>query len=123
MENGTPSQRPPVASQIRNFEDLETWKFSRKLRSEFYRLVEAFPRDEAYGLVAQIRRAAVSVTANLAEGYSRYSYQENLQSCRQSRGSLYEVRDHLTTALDARYISREKYDDLDSNGDDRYSPG
>lgn len=103
-----------AAKQIRDFKDLETWKFARDLRSELYRVVATFPRDEAYGLAAQIRRAAVSVTANLAEGYGRYSYQENLQFCRQSRGSLYELRDHLTTALDAGYISPEKYDDLDA---------
>ncbi len=56
-----------------------------------------------------MRRAAVSVTANLAEGYGRFSYQENMQFCRQSRGSLYELRDHLTTALDAGYITQEEY--------------
>jgi four helix bundle protein len=60
-----------------------------------------------------MRRAAVSVTANLAEGYGRFSYQENMQSCRQSRGSVYEIRDHLTTALDAGYINPEQYKQFD----------
>ena len=53
------------------------------------------------------------MTANLAEGYGRYSYQENLQFCRQARGSLYELRDHLTAALDAGYIPQEKYAELE----------
>lgn len=114
MEDGKPSQAASAVNQIRDFKDLETWKFARNLRSELYRIVKAFPPDEAYGLAAQMKRAAVSVTANLAEGYGRYSYQEKIQFCRQSRGSLYELRDHLTTALDAGYISQETYGDLDS---------
>jgi hypothetical protein len=56
-----------------------------------------------------MRRAAVSTTANIAEGFGRYSYQENIQFCRQSRGSVYELRDHFTTALDAGYISQEEF--------------
>ena len=62
---------------------------------------------------SQIRRAAVSVTANIAEGFGRYSYQENIQFCRQSRGSVYELRDHFTTALDAGYITKQQYSVLD----------
>jgi 23S rRNA-intervening sequence protein len=53
------------------------------------------------------------MTANIAEGYGRFSYQENLQFCRQSRGSVYEIRDHLTTALDAAYITPEQYKQFD----------
>ena len=77
-------------------------------------MVKAFPQEEKFGLAAQIRRAASSVTANLAEGYGRYSYQENMQFCRVSRGSLYELRDHLTTALDAGYIPKARYKELDA---------
>jgi len=60
-----------------------------------------------------MRRAVVSITANLAEGFGRFSYQENIQFCRQSRGSTYELRDHLTTALDAGYITPEEYKEHD----------
>jgi four helix bundle protein len=114
MESGkTP---PPRAAQSRvtDFTELETWKHARVLRNELYRVVKAFPQEEKFGLASQIRRAASSVTANLAEGYGRYSYQENVQFCRVSRGSLYELRDHLTTALDAGYIPKAKYDELDA---------
>ena len=90
------------------------WKHARRLRQEIYRVAGDFPSQEKYGLSSQIKRAACSVTANLAEGYGRYSYQENVQFCRQSRGSLYELRDHLTTALDAGYIRQEKYEQLES---------
>jgi four helix bundle protein len=56
-----------------------------------------------------MRRAAISATANIAEGFGRYSYQENIQFCRQSRASVYELRDHFTTALDAGYIPEEEF--------------
>jgi four helix bundle protein len=114
MEIGKPSTRPAASRRILDFTDLETWKFSRTLRKELFLVVRSFPQEERYSLVSQIKRAASSVTANLAEGFGRYSYQENIQFCRQSRGSLYELRDHLTTALDAGYISEEKYKSLDA---------
>lgn len=98
---------------VRDFTDLRTWKTARKLRAEIYRVSLSFPGEEKFGLSSQMRRVAVSVTANLAEGYGRYSFQENIQFCRQSRASVFESRDHLTTALDAEYVSREKYDELE----------
>lgn len=78
-------------------------------QNECYKLCHGFPKQENFELSSQMRRAAVSITANLAEGFGRFSYQENIQFCRQSRGSVYELRDHLTTALDAGYITPEEY--------------
>lgn len=69
---------------------------------------------EKYVLTNQLRRAAISITANVAEGYGRFSYRENLQFCRQARGSAYEVRDHLTTALDQGYLSESLWKELDA---------
>ncbi len=114
MENGKSQPARVASKKIADFTELETWKFARRLRAELYQVACSFPPDERFGLTAQVKRAAISVTANLAEGYGRYSYQENVQFCRQSRGSLYEIRDHLTTALDAGYISKEKYKELDA---------
>jgi four helix bundle protein len=99
--------------KVGDFTELRTWQAARKLRQEIYRLTKSFPEEERFGLVAQMRRAAVSVTANLAEGYGRFSYQENMQFCRQSRGSVYELRDHLTSALDAGYVSRDQHKRFD----------
>jgi len=93
-----------ASTKVGDFTELRTWQAARKLRQELYRLTQSFPAEERFGLAAQIRRAAVSVTANLAEGYGRFSYQENIQFCRQSRASAYELRDHLTTAVDAGYV-------------------
>jgi four helix bundle protein len=99
----------PITPQVRDFTDLITWKSARILRASIYRMCKRFPKQESFELSSQMRRAAVSITANLAEGYGRFSYQENIQFCRQSRGSAYELRDHLTTALDAGYITPEEY--------------
>ena len=57
-------------------------------------------------------RASRSVTANIAEGYGRYHFQENIQFCRQSRGSLFEMLDHLSVALDEGYISRDRLEEM-----------
>jgi four helix bundle protein len=91
------------------FEDLEVWQLARELRKEMSSLVKTFPSDERYRLCDQMIRASRSVTANIAEGYGRYHYQENIQYCRQSRGSLFELTDHLTVALDEGYISDDLF--------------
>ena len=99
----------PPATQIRDFKDLQVWRLGRELRIQIYNLVRSFPAEEKYTLAAQIRRAAISITANIAEGFGRYSYQENIQFCRQARGSAYEVRDHLITGHDQGYVSEDDY--------------
>jgi len=113
MENDWIDNSVTVKRRVSDFTDLDTWKSARALRSRIYSMCARFPKQETYELCSQMRRAAVSVTANLAEGYGRFSYQENMQFCRQSRGSVYELRDHLTTALDAGYITREEYRETD----------
>jgi len=75
-------------------------------------LVRDFPKHDQFRLVDQMIRASRSVTANIAEGYGRYHYQENIQFCRQARGSLYELLDHFTVALDEEYISREGFEEF-----------
>jgi len=94
---------------LKDFMDLVAWKLARELRRKVYELTQTMPPEEKYVLVAQMRRAAISVTANLAEGFGRFSYQENVQFCRHARGSVSELRDHFTTALDERYITREQW--------------
>jgi len=90
---------------MQNFEDLESWKLSRLLRNEIAVMVKGFPSEEKYKLTDQLIRASRSVTANIAEGYGRFHYQENIQFCRHSRGSLNEVLDHLICAYDCAYIT------------------
>jgi four helix bundle protein len=93
-----------AAKPVRDFKDLEVWRTARELRRALYRVAKSLPDVEKFGLAGQLRRAAISVTANIAEGYGRFGYQENAQMCRLARGSLYELRDHLTTCVDEGYL-------------------
>ena len=104
---GTPRSGP-----ITDFTELECWQLARKLRHEVYRITKAFPKSEEFNLVRQLRAASVSATANIAEGYGRFHYQENLQFCRIARGSLCEVKDDLIASLDEGYITPEVFEEL-----------
>ena len=95
--------------KIKSFEDLEVWQFCRELRKRLNKLAKNLPGEEKFRLADQIIRAARSVTNNLAEGYGRFHYQENIQFCRQSRGSLYELIDHLIICLDDEYINNDEF--------------
>jgi len=90
---------------IGTFEDMDVWKVCRGLRTKVSNLSRTFAKEETYRLTDQRVRAVRSATANLAEGYGRYHYAENIQFARQARGSLYEVLDHLTTARDEGFIA------------------
>lgn len=102
------------SGSVRDFTDLDVWKLARQLRQAIYAITHKFPNDERHVLTSQLRRAAVSITANIAEGFGRYSYRENVQFCRQARGSAFEVRDHLTSALDAGYIAAGEAEKMDT---------
>jgi len=95
---------------FRSFEDLECWKACTEVRRFITKLVKKYPKEEKYSLVDDMKRAARSTTHNLAEGFGRFHFQENIQFCRISRGSLYELIDQLITSLDDGYITSEEYD-------------
>lgn len=99
----------PAEPTKSTFETLEVWKKSRLLRNEIAALAKIFPTEEKFGLKSQMIRASRSVTANIAEGHGRFHYQENIQFCRQARGSLYELVDHFTVALDEKYITESVF--------------
>ena len=87
--------RPPA----QRFEDLIVWQKSHALTLRVYRTTRSFPKEELFGLSAQMRRAAVSVPANIAEGFSRYYPREFARFLKISRGSLAEVADRLRSAV------------------------
>ena len=87
-----------------DFRDLEVWEKSKGLRQKIWDLCRQLPKEEKFRLSDQMIRASRSATACIAEGYGRFHYQENIQFCRQARGSLYEQIDHLDVALDCNYI-------------------
>lgn len=98
--------------KIKSFEDLVCWQKGRAIRMEISSLIKHFPSEEKFELVSQMRRASRSVTHNLAEGYGRFHFKENIQFSRVSRGSLYELKDQLITALDEQYIDRITFENL-----------
>lgn len=93
---------------MRSFEDLELYKECREFRKEISKLAKTFPIEEKYRLADQIIRSSRSITGNIAEGHGRYHYQENIQFCRQARGSLTETLEHLICALDEEYITENQ---------------
>lgn len=99
-------------SEFKSFESLKVWQKSRKIRNEIFQVCKSFPKEETYKLTDQMIRSSRSIGNNISEGYGRYHYQENIQFCRQSRGSAYELIDHLITALDCEYIQKGNYQEL-----------
>lgn len=97
---------------MHSFEELEVWKKARSLRKEISSLVKTFPNEEKYRLTDQIIRSSRSSTSNIAEGFGRFHYQENIQFCRQARGSLTETIDHLLCAFDENFVNQIALDDL-----------
>ena len=84
-------------------DDFELYKFAREFRKRAYCLLKQLPPDERYALANQMRRAAVSVTNNTAEGHGRWHYQENIHFCRIARGSVDELIDDFNTCQDEGY--------------------
>ncbi len=95
-----------------DFRDLDVWKKCRDIRIMIWKLCKRFPSEEKFRLADQMIRASRSSTNNIAEGYGRFHFQENIQFCRQSRGSLFESIDHVLVAEECEYIDREEKEKL-----------
>ena len=93
--------------ETKHFTHIEAWKIDRQIRRKIYGIIRILPdeRNIVYSLRSQMGRTATSITAIIAEGYGRFHFQENVQFCRQSRSSVYEIQDHLITCLDEGYIN------------------
>lgn len=88
-----------------SYTELDVWKKARVLSLEIYQLTSTFPKSEQYGLTSQIRRAAVSIPANIVEGCGRQYKKETLQFLFIARGSQYELKTELYLAFDFGFIS------------------
>jgi len=95
------------------FKGLRTWKKSYDLALEIYKATKEFPKHEQFGLISQMRRSAISVSANIAEGYERQHRKEYVQFLTIAKGSLGEVETYLLFSRDLRYISNALYIELD----------
>ena len=92
----------------KDFTSLKAWQKAREVKLFFYKsILPKLPKEEKYCLDTQIRRAAVSITANIAEGYGRFHYPEGIQFYRISRVSLYELKDHLISCQVLGYVKQD----------------
>lgn len=97
-------------NKILRFTDLVAWQKGHSLVLDIYQITQSFPIQEHYGLVSQMQRCAVSITSNIAEGFSRKGKREKIQFDYISLGSLTELQNQLIIAKDLSYISNEKFD-------------
>ena len=95
--------------KIKSFTDLKAWQEGHKLVLMVYDVTKNFPKEEQFGLTNQIQRAAVSITSNIAEGFSRNSNKEKIQFYAMSRGSLTEVQNQLVIARDIKYLDSKVF--------------
>ncbi|MBI3627256.1 MAG: four helix bundle protein [Candidatus Sungbacteria bacterium] len=102
--------------KIENFKDLEARKKGQAFVLNIYQVTKQFPKEEQFGLIAQLRRAGVSITSNIAEGFSRRSYREKSQFYAIALGSLTEVQSQLLSARDIGYLDPDINNALDSAG-------
>ncbi|MGB7603575.1 MAG: four helix bundle protein [Candidatus Sulfotelmatobacter sp.] len=97
----------------RSYRDLLVWQKAKALAVQIYQATEQFPRNQTYGLTSQIRRAAVSVLSNIAEGQGRLTLDEFLHFLGQARGSLLELDTQVAIALDLIYLKPDRHEILD----------
>ena len=101
-----------MIEQVYSFEKMEVWQLSRTFVTSIYKLVSSFPQEERYSLCDQIKRAAISVSSNIAEGCSRSSLKEQKHFIEIAYGSLMEVYCQLILAVDLNYISAAQLSDV-----------
>lgn len=99
------------------FEKLDVWQLAIEFSDEIYRVTATFPTDERFGLTNQLRRASVSIAANIAEGAGRQSNKDNQRFIDIAYGSLMEVVSHLTIARRQEFLDADSWEELRGNAD------
>lgn len=97
---------------LKSFEELDVYKKCREFRLEISSLVKTLPQTETHKLQSQLLRSSRAVTSAIAEGFGRFHHLENIQFCRQARGSLMETLEHLIIATDEGYLNPQVLDDF-----------
>ena len=95
--------------KIKSFTDLVVWKKGHELVIAVYKITKNFPKDELYSLTNQMRRAAASITSNIAEGFGRQGYKEKIQFYYLAQGSLIELKNQLLIAKDVDYLNKTDF--------------
>ena len=97
-----------IRQPSKTFEDLEVWQKSRQLTLDIYQLTKKFPTDERYGLISQMRRASISVSSNIAEGFARQQTRDKERFYVMASASLSELLSQLIVSEDLKYITQEE---------------
>jgi len=95
---------------MKTYRDLLVWQKSMSLVPQIYQMTKTFPKEESYGLVSQIRRCAVSIPSNIAEGYGRRSTDDYLRFLQIAISSLYELQTQIEIALNLGYLSKSNFE-------------
>ena len=98
--------------KIQYFTDLDAWKEAHIFVLIVYKITKDFPREETFGLTSQMKRCVISITSNIAEGFSRQSYKEKMQFYSIALGSTTELQNQLLIAKDVRYISEKDFNEI-----------
>lgn len=98
--------------KIKSFIDLNAWREAHNLVLSIYKITKSFPDDEKFGLIQQLRRCAVSISSNIAEGFSRRTKKEKTQFFYTSLGSITELQNQLLIARDIGYLSKDLFREL-----------
>lgn len=101
-----------MGEKIRSFTDLTAWKEAHKLALLIYELTELFPQKEIHALTNQMRRCAISISSNIAEGFSRQTKKEKIQFYYTAKGSLTELQNQLLISRDVKYITKEAFNNV-----------
>jgi len=107
MHEQAPEETTPKSLRIQSYRDLDVWKIAMELVVGIYGLTKKMPDDERFGLISQLKRAAVSIPSNIAEGYARSHRGDYLRFLSIARGSLAEVETQLILAVKLEYLKRE----------------
>ncbi|HKI12155.1 MAG TPA: four helix bundle protein [Candidatus Acidoferrum sp.] len=103
--------------KLKSFRELTVWQRAHELVLKVFRMTERFPRSDQFGIVAQVRRASSSVTANIAEGFGRGTTREFLRSLQIARGELEETRYFMLLSGDLGRITKEEFEDVNVHCD------
>lgn len=101
-----------MTTKIQSFTDLLAWQEGHKLVVLIYKITDKFPQKEMFSLIDQMRRAATSVTSNIAEGFGRQTYKEKVQFYYLAKGSLSELENQIYIAKDINYLNQKDFDGL-----------
>lgn len=97
-----------MTDNVKNFYDLNAWKKAHQSVLEIYKVTKKFPKEELYGITSQLRRAVSSIAANIAEGFSRYHYNDKIRFYHNARSSVSETQNFIFLARDLSFLTEKK---------------